>query len=38
MLTLTRDSTIQEALEDIVVQPAYEWILSGGRGQLAGEA
>jgi hypothetical protein len=29
MLTLTRDSMIRGAPDDIVVQPAYEWILSG---------
>lgn len=29
MLTLTRDSMIRGAPDDIVIQPAYEWILSG---------
>jgi predicted AAA+ superfamily ATPase len=29
MLTLNRDSIIRGVPEDIVVQPAYEWILSG---------
>ena len=29
MLTLTRDGTIRQAPGDIIIQPAYEWLLSG---------